>query len=321
MDGIHAGECRRYAAIFRQTASGFIERSAEAPPRARAEGHDLKLALPAARVLLREPDQAATEGECASLRRAGAMLAEIGRASRREGRWARFNDSYGFSRASYHPLAWMLQVGATQRLNGNGNADDERIGDEGPGVGSGLGRAVAGVSGGWGGEDGSSRSGGSDRSRAGEGFALDVWRTAIAWRHGDRAGGDEAVGWLLGGRGPLHEQSLDDALDGWTFRELVGLHAAVHLALLAESPAAWLERVASVCDYHQQHTQPDYTTYQPWGIAAFAMRSETAWFAEQQLHDATTQVHVEGGGAGLVPALLLVDAADQLDRLAATLRG
>ena len=100
---------------------------------------------------------------------------------------------------------------------------------------------------------------------------------------------------------PLHPREPDENLDAWTYRELIGLHALHRLGRIDET-----RRVAR---WHQQHTQPDYTTYQPWGLAAFASSPETVAFAEQQLHDVETHLALGGAGGAVVPALLLADAA------------
>lgn len=105
----------------------------------------------------------------------------------------------------------------------------------------------------------------------------------------------------------LHARALDDPLDFWTYRELVGLHA-LHLLAQRHQRGDWGTRIAQVTAYHQDHTQPDYTTYQPWGLAAFLSNPETTWFAEQQLHDVETHLRTEGGPGALLPALLLADA-------------
>lgn len=106
----------------------------------------------------------------------------------------------------------------------------------------------------------------------------------------------------------LHAQGLDDGIDFWTYRELVGLHA---LDLLAERHGRddWRRRVHEIALHHTQHTQPDYTTYQPWSLAAFARHEDTASFAEQQLHDVATHLAIEGGGGAVLTALLLADAS------------
>ncbi len=119
-----------------------------------------------------------------------------------------------------------------------------------------------------------------------------------------------------GAEGALHpREGLDDLLDAWTFRELAGLHALGWLAIHTGNER-WWERVRQVASAHQAITQPDYTTYQPWGVHAFLMWGETIPFGEQQLHDAVTNLHVERGGAGLVPGLLLADAAAALEAAA-----
>lgn len=114
--------------------------------------------------------------------------------------------------------------------------------------------------------------------------------------------------------GCLAPQSLDEGPDHWTYRELVGLHALHALIELCDArddleiPPTWRQRVLQITAYHQNHTQPDYTTYQPWGLAAFLSNPETTWFAEQQLHDVATHLSIEGGPGALLPALLLADA-------------
>ena len=106
---------------------------------------------------------------------------------------------------------------------------------------------------------------------------------------------------------PLHPQGHDDAPDHWTFAELVGLHA-LHLHATHRHDPAVADRVASAAAYHQIHTQPDYTTYQPWALAAFLARPATTPFAEQQLHDTETHLAIAGPPGALLPGLLLADA-------------
>lgn len=117
---------------------------------------------------------------------------------------------------------------------------------------------------------------------------------------------DRLIGHPGEGR-PLHEQKLEDSPDEWTYRDLVGLHALHHLAQLT-GHTPWQQRVLEITAYHQNHTQPDYTTYQPWGLAAFLSNPDTVLFAEQQLHDTETHLNIEAGPGALLPALLLADA-------------
>lgn len=107
---------------------------------------------------------------------------------------------------------------------------------------------------------------------------------------------------------PLSPLGPDDLIDAWTYRELVGMHG-LHLSSLLKPDDKLESRVKSAALYHLAHTQPDYTTYQPWALAAFASDPATALFAEQQLHDVATHLRLEGPGGAVLPALLLADAA------------
>lgn len=113
---------------------------------------------------------------------------------------------------------------------------------------------------------------------------------------------------------PLFPQDLDASPDEWTYRELVGLHA-LHAIAERTRHDPWRERVREITAYHQHHTQPDYTTYQPWAVAAFLSNPETVGFAEQQLHDVETHLHIEAGPGAVLPALLLADAYASLTAL------
>lgn len=122
--------------------------------------------------------------------------------------------------------------------------------------------------------------------------------------------------------GSLHAYSPQETLDTWTYRELVGVHALANLALLRRNNE-WSKRVEQIAVYHLENTQPDNVTNQPWGVFAFLWSPKTRSFAEQQIHDATTQaaggrgtsVSGTGGQAGLQPiaAMLLADAIRALD--------
>jgi|GEM_PF-1116593 len=110
---------------------------------------------------------------------------------------------------------------------------------------------------------------------------------------------------------PLVTLGLNDLIDAWTYHELTGLHA-MHLFAHLTGDSFLRSRTDSAALYHLGHTQPDYTTYQPWALAAFASNPQTAVFAEQQLHDVATHLSIEGPGGAVVPALLLADAAATL---------
>ena len=107
---------------------------------------------------------------------------------------------------------------------------------------------------------------------------------------------------------PLAPLGLNDLIDSWTYYELVGLHG-LHLCNLIEPGDALSQSIHSATRYHLGHTQPDYTTYQPWALAAFSSDTHTAVFAEQQLHDVATHLSIEGPGGAVLPALLLADNA------------
>ena len=116
------------------------------------------------------------------------------------------------------------------------------------------------------------------------------------------------------GEGALHEQTAADAPEAWVYREMVALHGLVGMFCL-HGGAALALRVRSAAVYHLHHTQPDYTTYQPWGLAAFLWFPETVSFAEQQLHDVQTHLSLAGPAGALVPGLLLADAYATLGEL------
>lgn len=143
--------------------------------------------------------------------------------------------------------------------------------------------------------------------------SLQLWQ---AWQQ--LARGEDAVAEvnriLEANSDSLHPQSLDETPDHWTYRELVGLHALHAVIELCDNdddlatPPAWRQRRVEITNYHQHHTQPDYTTYQPWGLAAFLSNPETIMFAEQQMHDTQSHLQIQGGAGALLPALLLADA-------------
>lgn len=135
---------------------------------------------------------------------------------------------------------------------------------------------------------------------------LAAWCRLIARQHGlDEA---EELPPSCASPCPLLPLGLNDLIDSWTYYELVGLHG-LYLCRLIEEDMALAQRVRYAAEYHLGHTQPDYTTYQPWGLAAFADDPMTAVFAEQQLHDVATHLSIEGRGSAVMPALLLADNA------------
>ena len=143
--------------------------------------------------------------------------------------------------------------------------------------------------------------------------SLRLWAAVTAAQAGDL---DTATvdRWLDTGHDSLQPSDPNEAADHWTYRELTGLHALQALVELTGN-ARWAARVAEVARFHQANTQPDYTTYQPWGLAAFLATPQTVPFAEQQLHDVETHLSLAGGPGAVVPAILLADAYASLDAL------
>ncbi len=118
----------------------------------------------------------------------------------------------------------------------------------------------------------------------------------------------------------LHPLEKNVTLDAWTYRELTGLHALANIALLLRNKS-WSVRVREIALYHQENTQPDNTTNQPWGVFAFIWSQQTALFADQQLHDCATQQKTRAGSAAktdphatgsIVAGMLLADAYNQI---------
>jgi hypothetical protein len=137
---------------------------------------------------------------------------------------------------------------------------------------------------------------------------------------------DAVVGNIVrnpGRAGSLHLRGDDESPDAWTYRELTGLHALANLALRTRN-RDWARRVEEVAGHHYTRTQPDYVTYQPWALFAFAWPDRTRFFVDQQLHDVQAAAGAGGtggaegeessGGSGLsvMAGLLLADAADAL---------
>jgi hypothetical protein len=110
------------------------------------------------------------------------------------------------------------------------------------------------------------------------------------------AANDRAFMKRLWGRGvgtekeTFHQLTPETLLDGFVYDELVAIHAAYNSAKVMgdEDGGGMTERVRRAVRWHVENTQPDNTTNEPWGLAAFAALDETGTFAEQQLHDTVT---------------------------------
>ncbi|MEM9252598.1 MAG: hypothetical protein AAGB29_09650 [Planctomycetota bacterium] len=106
-----------------------------------------------------------------------------------------------------------------------------------------------------------------------------------------------------------------ELIDVWWYRELVAIHALGALALSSQPDRRLLTRLQRAVMYHLENTQPDHTTAQPWGVAAFAFFPEAIPFADQQLHDAQANWTTAGPASALLPGLILADAAHTLARV------
>lgn len=115
------------------------------------------------------------------------------------------------------------------------------------------------------------------------------------------------------GSGALLPRDLYSAIEVWTDAELAAMHA---LWWLAEERGRddWRARLASVRDWHLEHTQPDNATNRPWAIHVFLLGGtpEHEQYAATLLHDGLAMEGVPTALGGL----LLRDAADALDRTA-----
>ena len=133
---------------------------------------------------------------------------------------------------------------------------------------------------------------------AGRVFVRDAWGDLASETFGRLVRCQRENGAFLAASGADNPETL------W-YHELVLLHAAASYAVQAEDRAA-AAAVARNAVYHQNETQPDHASTQPWGLFAFVWNPETRMQADQLLHAATTI----GGGAGVsgVTSLLLGDA-------------
>ena len=101
----------------------------------------------------------------------------------------------------------------------------------------------------------------------------------------------------------LHAGRSDNPETQW-FHELVIMHAMTSYAVIARDDAA-LACAMRNASFHQNETQPDHATTQPWGVAAAGCRADTIPLADQLLHSAAVQ---QPGGIGGVSLMLLDDA-------------
>ncbi len=275
-----------YTTIAQQLAQQALSIATDAAPHRPREGErrwSMARALPAARVLLGEADAGSADDLAVATEELAQTLMDA---------TGKVTDGFGHTRPVYLWLALHL-LGTAARLI-DSTSTRER-----------LSALVADCI-------------GCERFVGGLELRLLIWRDLVAYESGM-----ETLPVKFGeaaGAEPLFPLNHNALIDAWTYRELVGLHGLDALAGLTGDPAL-TARARSAALYHLGHTQPDYTTYQPWALAAFASDPETALFAEQQLHDVATHLTLEGPGGAVLPALLLADAAAAMSgRLAAAWR-
>lgn len=284
----------RLAKVARQLAVRAVDAAIDAAPHRPAIGEQrwsMTLALPAARVLLGQDDEAVR----ADLTRSLQTLADA--ANQGSGPLPVLTDGLGHTRGVYWPFVLHLHALALAATAETNASDAELLQSA---------AAPLGLI-----EDG------ANHPPAGGEVAEVLWRSLVRAELSRLTGDAYACASALGtihrianepGRaGALHALGLDDLLDAWTYRELTGLHA-LHAAAQGMGDLPLQARCGQVAAFHFDHTQPDYTTYQPWALACFAYDDSTILFAEQQLHDVATHLSVEGPGGALLPALLLAEA-------------
>jgi hypothetical protein len=283
------------AELARRAGAAAVDASPHKAPADRWQ-RSLTLGLPAARWLLHRE----VEGDADGLSAGFDQLAEA--ASRLAGgEVPRLTDGFGHHRAIYHWLLWHLHLRVLgQRATSLPEAVRQRGRNAADAAMPVLRKTLF-----------EQASGAIDAPQKVWAGLCQIEYQALT-KGIDQAQRDEAlIAEALsdpGDEGALRAQGFDEPIDDWTYRELVTLHALHHIATLT-GDAAWQHRVEQAARFHQDHTQPDYTTYQPWALAAFAEDSATGLFAEQQLHDVTVHLQTGGPAAALVPALLLADAA------------
>jgi len=296
-----------YGPLARELARQAMQAARDAAPHASRAGQwqrSLTLGLPAARALMGEPQ----DGDRPAFEMSLDALTEASRGIQ-QGDSPRFTDGFGHSRPIYHLLLLHLHMALVQQPDTVSLASSQfisRLGDSLAPFHDYLVRGTSTVE-----------------------PTLQLWTALCVKQHAAlgktenasdphlsylEVAADTTVEAILaapGSDGSLRQQGYDEPFDEWTYRELVGLHALDRLAAFTGG-RDWRQRVDEAAAYHQFHTQPDYTTYQPWAFAAFAARRETSMFAEQQLHDVTVHLQTGGPAAALVPTLLLADATARL---------
>jgi hypothetical protein len=132
---------------------------------------------------------------------------------------------------------------------------------------------------------------------AGSIFVRDAWTDLSADVAGKLVRHQQSSGAFLKATGADSPETL-------TYHELVILHAAASYAVQAvDRPLS--AAVARAAVFHQNHTQPDHATTEPWALFAFIWHTPTQPLADQLLHAVSTQQPNNPTG---ISSVLLADA-------------
>ncbi|WP_428937904.1 hypothetical protein [Fontivita pretiosa] len=134
---------------------------------------------------------------------------------------------------------------------------------------------------------------------AGKRFVRDAWTDLASDTFGKLVRSQNLIG-----TGSFLLASASDNPETHWYHELVLLHAAASYAVQAEDRTL-AGAVAQNAEFHQQQTQPDHATTQPWAAFAFVWNPNTRLLAEQVLHAATVR---PSGVLDGVSLMLLADA-------------
>lgn len=121
---------------------------------------------------------------------------------------------------------------------------------------------------------------------------------------------------------PMFPALADQGIEVWTEAELSALHAFWWRAWAGYGAAGKaVDAVLSAARWHVAELQPDNATQRPWAAHVFALASEATGEPGLRLH-AQALVHgsiVRTGRPDLISALILRDAAEAVERVAASL--
>jgi hypothetical protein len=132
---------------------------------------------------------------------------------------------------------------------------------------------------------------------AGTIFGRDAWRAAAADTFTNLARSQQPGGAFL-------KTTASDNPEPWWYHELVLLHAAGSYAVQSQdqSVAAAVARAAA---FHQDETQPDHASAQPWALFPLVWNPATQPLADQIFHAATAE---HPGGLDGILLMLVADA-------------